>query len=354
MSYQRNLGYEDIIFRLDKGEILPVYLFLGEEEADKTRVLQKLKTILFPDRSALAFNYDVLDGEKQDAAAILSLCLTLPQMASKRLVVVKEANALPKPEKKKLLSYLKSPSPTTCLILWAKKQETDAERKAKSKTEAKQFTDAECQTISQTGAVVTFWAMWENQVQAYVTKLCQDQGKKIASQAALLLGQLIGTSRQALAAEVEKLVIFTGTRKTINVQDVEEVISPGEADSIFDLIDSVGQRETTTALKRFNQLRDRGESPVKILFMITRHFRLLWQAGLMLAQGVPMLEVASRLKIRSKKQITRIFQQTKLFTEKQLLNAFKTLLDTDLALKSEEASDLRMELLILGLRKDFS
>lgn len=337
MTYQRNLGYEDIISRFDRGELLPVYLFLGEEEADKIQALQKLKDILFPDQSALAFNYDVLDGEKQDVETIISLCLTLPQMASKRLVVVKEANSLSQSGKKKLLAYLKSPLPTTCLILWAKEWKTDAVHKA----------------VSQSGAVVTFWPLFENQVPAYVTKLCQAQEKKIASQASLLLAQLIGTSRQALAAEVEKLLIFIGKRKVINVQDVEEVISPGATDSIFDLIDSVGQRQTTTALKQFNQLRDRGEPHVMILFMITRHFRLLWQAKLMLAQGVPMPEVASRLKIQSKKQITRLFQQIKLFTEEQLLSAFKTLLDTDLALKSEDdkVHDLRMELLILELGK---
>ncbi|MEW5767911.1 MAG: DNA polymerase III subunit delta [bacterium] len=332
-----NLGYEDIIFRLEKGEVCPLYLFLGEEEADKAQVLQKLKDILFPDRGILAFNYDVLNGEKQAADAIISLCLTLPQMASKRLVVVKEADTLSPPEKEKLLAYLNSPSPTTCLILWAKKWKTDAAHQA----------------ISQAGAVVTFWPLFENRVPAYVTKLCQAQGKDITSKAALLLAQLIGTSRQALAAEVEKLLLFIGKRKRIEVQDVAEVTSPGETDSIFDLIDSVGQRATTTAIKQFAQLRDRGESPVKILFMLARHFSLLWQARLMLAQGIPLPEVASRLKMRSKKQITRLSQQIKLFTEDQLLAVLKSLLDTDLALKSEDdkVHDLRMELLLLRLGK---
>ncbi|MDI6794217.1 MAG: DNA polymerase III subunit delta [bacterium] len=331
----RNLGYEDIIFRLDKGEIPPLYLFLGEEEADKVQVLRKLKDILFPDRGVLAFNYDVLNGEKQEADAIISICLTLPQMASKRLVVVKEADALSQPEKKKLLSYLKSPSSTTCLILWAKEWKTDAAHKA----------------VSQSGLVVTFWPLFEDRVPAYVTKLCQAQGKDITSKAALLLAQLIGTSRQALAAEVEKLLLFIGKRKRIDVPDVEEVISPGETDSIFDLIDSVGQRATTRAIRQFAQLRDRGESQVMILFMLARHFRLLWQAKLMLAQGIPLPEVASRLKMRSKKQIARLSQQIKLFTEDQLLGVLKTLLDTDLALKSEDdkVHDLRMELLLLRL-----
>lgn len=79
---------DDFFASLKKGSIQSCYLFEGEEEYSKESALQQLRTaVLTPPMGMM--NETVL--EDPDAQTLIAVAETLPLMADKRLVVVRES-----------------------------------------------------------------------------------------------------------------------------------------------------------------------------------------------------------------------------------------------------------------------
>jgi DNA polymerase-3 subunit delta len=113
---------------LKNGELAPVYYFYGSEDVLKEQsVGSVLERALEP--SFRDFNYDQRSAGQLDPETLHSLLNTLPMMAPRRVVLLREVEALKRKVKVKatLESYLKRPSPDTVLILLQGSVETKAE-----------------------------------------------------------------------------------------------------------------------------------------------------------------------------------------------------------------------------------
>jgi len=114
-----------------------VYLFYGPEEFLKERAVQEiLAKMITPDLKE--FNLDVLYGDETDAATIVDRAASLPMMAERRVVLVRNVNDLPAEERRKILEYSTSSEKRRCLdtlerdIRKIEKQLQDREEKADS------------------------------------------------------------------------------------------------------------------------------------------------------------------------------------------------------------------------------
>ncbi len=94
-----------------------VYLFFGEETSAKDEKIKEIreKTILSPD--ALSFDYELLHASKLAPEILKKALLTLPVIAKKRLIIIRQAENLNPQNKNIIMGYLDNISEKIILIL---------------------------------------------------------------------------------------------------------------------------------------------------------------------------------------------------------------------------------------------
>ena len=93
---------------IDQGRFQPIYLLYGPDEFLKERAVQKIvQRMVTPELRE--FNLDVLYGDETDAATIIDRTASLPMMAERRVVLVRNVDDLSIEERRKILEYSAAP-----------------------------------------------------------------------------------------------------------------------------------------------------------------------------------------------------------------------------------------------------
>jgi len=337
MEEYKPLNYQTILAWINQKKIVPVYLLLGEEEYQKKEIISRIKEITFPTPESMEFNYDVFYGDESNVADIIDVANSYPMMHEFRMVIVKKVDVLSAQERNLLASYAENPAPFTRLILLADKLEVSQPLyKAAAKF----------------GTIAMFYPLFDNQAIIWLqAQSSQRAKKKISRSTATLLIQRLGTNLNNLNTELDKLLLYVGNKPMIEEDDVIKASLYFQEENIFALIDAIGYRKKVEALTIFKSLCDQREEFLPILYMITRHFRILWQAKELQEQGKNLTQISTILNIKFKKQQTTIWEQIRLFSFNELKKIYELLLQTDLELKSQDYKTypLIMELLMLKI-----
>ena len=90
-----------------------------------------------------------------------------------------------------------------------------------------------------------------------------------------------GTDTRQIVQEVEKLSVYLGDRKNVQIADVQAIVSPSREAISWDLADAVGNRDLPGALKVLRQLLFQGENEVGLIISLENRFRdlLLYRAA---------------------------------------------------------------------------
>src|SRR5580765_6748777 len=106
---------------LAAGEIAAVYLVHGEEAFLKEQAAAEIRRSVLGEGSAeeAAWNLTILEAASSSLVEILDAARTLPMLAPRRLVLVKEAEKLREGDVESLKDYLKDPAPTSCILMVA-------------------------------------------------------------------------------------------------------------------------------------------------------------------------------------------------------------------------------------------
>ena len=138
--------------QLNAGEPGPLYLLLGEDDAEKAAVAGEFTDLVDP--GLQAFNVDRLYGGETSVDALLDAANTFPMMAPRRVVLVLEAERLliPKRESKaaeaelaQLEAFLQNPSPHATVVFVCGSLDM---RRRISKTLAREAQVVDCGTIA--------------------------------------------------------------------------------------------------------------------------------------------------------------------------------------------------------------
>src|SRR5919107_3730516 len=109
----------DALFRsLGKGEVAPVYYLHGLEDVLKDEAVRAILDRAL-DPAMRDFNLDQRSASQLDPEDIHALCNTLPMMAERRVVVLRDLEAWRRKAKARaaFLRYLEHPSPDTVVVL---------------------------------------------------------------------------------------------------------------------------------------------------------------------------------------------------------------------------------------------
>lgn len=318
---------------LKSGPLFPLYCFYGEDP-----YIQELAVRLLGHRSGHGgpddLNYEVYYGATVSIATIIDSARTLPLLGTGKFVLVKEADRIPKVRHKALHAYCSKPNPKTILIFTAKKLP---------------FTDELVQVVQKQGLIRQLSNPSSAELPLWIQHLADGEGASIEHEAVILLQDLIGASLIELSQAVIKLSLFVGEGQTITRADVEQIISRLRIDSVFELTDYMGSGKRERALVALARLLGSEEPPLRILTMISRHFRLMLQAQALLEQGKSSEQVRESLNMKPfvwKKMLP----QLRRFSRPQLELCMQRLWETDRSLKSQQVPPhIMLERLILDL-----
>lgn len=112
-----------------------------------------------------------------------------------------------------------------------------------------------------------------------VNRMLASSGKKMDSEAMLKLELKAGFNLRNAAAEVEKLILYAGDKKTITAADVEAVVPRTREESIFKLTDALAERNAAAAIGLVDALVAEGYHPLELLGILHTQVKNLFLAA---------------------------------------------------------------------------
>ena len=270
-------------------KMAPVYLILGDDATEMSRLAADLTTVV--EDELRAFNTERLYASEKGVtpASIVESARTLPMMGERRVVVVLRGERLLKPKRRGktpleeeasdddgtepaglgdvLEAYVKDPEPRTTLVIVA----SDADRTRRLyRVLQKNATVVECwglKTFAQDPKNVRGWELDRiaKEAAALVAKTVKEAGLSIDPAAARLLAVRAGTDIVTLRGDLERLMLYVGESKTINLKDVQEIVSGETLQDQWALADAIVQRDARKALRQLGLAFESGSVPYMIL-----------------------------------------------------------------------------------------
>lgn len=299
----------------------PLYFLYGNEPYlihDALRAL-KQKTLA---GGVTDFNFDSFFAPDTSPAHIKDVVETLPMMASKRMVVYRNVDKLKDKDWEVLQPLMDQPveSCTTVLV-------------AEAIDKRKKFYKRLCEA----GVVVELNSPFENQLPSWIEYIASRHGIEVSKEARLYMVQFIGTNLTEIDREVQKLRDYLGERKTVEPEDVLQVVTRSKVNSIFDLTRAIGERDTAAALTSLAQLLDHGQNEVGVVAMVARHIRILRGVRLGLREGLSGQKLSTKVGVPNF-FLKEYIEQARQWDDGKLSSTMEALYETDKALKSSPIS----------------
>ncbi len=158
----------------------------------------------------------------------------------------------------------------------------------------------------------------------------------------------IGADLRALDSDIEKLIVYRGG-ETIRREDVRLMVAPAQEQSIFEMVDAMGQRRMQRALELLHEQLRHNANEFYLLSMVTRQYRLMLQVRDLMQRGMNVDAIQKQLGLHP--FVTKkIAEQARNYSVEQLENIMHKLLQVDVDLKTSKLEPtLALDLLVVDL-----
>jgi DNA polymerase-3 subunit delta len=299
---------------IDPHKLDPVYVLSSEHPVLIDRAVAALRDAVVPP-AARGFNYDVVEG-KPSGARVVSLAQTLPMMAARRMVFVRDLGLMPADDAEPLLAYFAAPNPSTVVVA------------VTTKLDKRQKLYAQ---LGKRGWLHVLEA--PRQVAPWVKAEAKARGVDIAPAAVQRLIDAVGDDLSRLALVIDQLALYAGDR-AVTSDDVDELVADTRERSVFELTDALGEGNAPRALAAVHSLCDQRESAVGVVVMLARHVRNLSQLHALRAAGVPRSAWVGMIGVPPF-VLDKLIGQARHYSADALASATERLATADRALKGD-------------------
>lgn len=315
-----------------------VRLYYGNDGLRMDQTIEQLIERVLPDADTRPFNLERIDGEEVRLSEILVLARSLPFMARRRVVVVREPGFFAAGARKKglitaeeeqaLLDFCAAPNPDSLLIFRYTTEDAPAAflKKLIAACDATQ-----CQQPK--GRDVAPW------LRAEAKKI----GKSFTPQALAMLEELAPQDGTLLlASELEKLRLYLADRDDalITEEDVAAIVMPSPTHTIFNLTDAVVEGRTAAALAAYRDCLYLGSKSPQVLRQLEDTVRRLLEVQAMLAEGMSQSAIRAEIK-RHEFYVKKLTAQARRLSSDALAHLYCYLVDCDV--KSKRTARLDMD-----------
>lgn len=274
---------EDMIGQIDEdiknGTFANVYLLYGEETYLVRQYRDKLKNALLPEGDTM--NYSYFEGKDTSAEEIIDLAETMPFFSDRRLLLLENTGFF-KNSNDKMAEYIKT-VPEATVMVFAEKEVDRRNRLYKA--------------VKASGKALEAIPPGEDVLIRWIGQRLKKENITMKRQALQLFLSKTDANMELIDKELEKLICYTSGRSSIEAEDVEEICASQVTNQIFQMIEALSMQKQKQALDLYYDLLALKEAPMRILFLIARQFRILWQIREMQKKHVDMKTMASKLGI---------------------------------------------------------
>ncbi|WP_321970961.1 DNA polymerase III subunit delta [Paratractidigestivibacter sp.] len=313
--------------------LLAAYLAVGPDELKRKEALTRLKARVAGPFEA--FNHEEIqvapDLEPQQVTASLN---TLPMGADTRIVVIENADKLPRPVSEAIIAYLRDPNPACTLCL-------TATTLAKSTRLYK--------AVAKVGpkAIIDCAAKKGRELGPYVQKLARAHSLTISPDAATELVARVGESSTMLDTQLASLSALLGGGGNVTIDLIEANVARIVEVKPWEFLDRLSQRDLNRSLQLLRLLGD--GSPIGLVSLITGRVRELICAQSLAARGESG-RLASELK-KADWQVRNLFRWANGFCAGELEHLLALCAQTDASLKSGADPTSALTTLVMGFAK---
>ena len=222
----KGITYDDILRDLKAQKVSPVYYLMGEEDYFIDKLSDAIvEAALTEDEKD--FNLDIVYGAEVDIEKVIELAHAYPMMAERRVVLVREAQAIRSLDG--LEAYLAHLTPTTVLVFCHKHGKLDA-RKAAAKA------------IQEVGVIFESKRLYDNQLAPFISQYFHQHNVDIEPQAIQMLAGHVGSDLSRLTTEMDKLLLALNGNRVVGAALVEEQTGMSKDFNDFELQAALAQR----------------------------------------------------------------------------------------------------------------
>jgi DNA polymerase-3 subunit delta len=158
----------------------------------------------------------------------------------------------------------------------------------------------------------------------WIMKETAKQGGVFHPRAAVELSRLVGNDLFQARQEIEKAIFYVGDDKQVGADIIRLLCPSSKEESVFALVDAVGQRKEKLALKLLRELSV--DMPIQYIFsMLVRQVRLLILVKESLAEGGGEKDVMVACKLHHKFIVKKLINQARHFSIEALEDIYRTL-----------------------------
>ncbi len=265
---------------LAQNKLPSVLLFEGEEEHLKQTALEELYRKNLPD-GLEEMNRTLLDAPETDQ--IISAAETLPFMADRRIIVVRNHPALTGRAEAddRLAEYLPS-VPSSAVVVFYCTQKPDGRKKLYT-------------VIKKLNGVVVFSPLRDRELTGFIISAFKEQGKICDERTADLLVFTCGSDTGLLLTEIAKIAAHAGDSPSVGPDSVRAVATPSAECTVFQMVDAVVSGQSTLAFRLLRNQLLAGTERVYMLSMLLRQFRLLQHVKIMQYEKKSAAEIRTAL-----------------------------------------------------------
>ena len=245
----RARSLDALVRSLAKGDLAPVYYLYGAEDVLKEDAVRAIVDRAL-DPGMRDFNLDQRSAGGLDAEEIHALCYTLPMMAERRVVVLREVEAWKRKTRARgeFLRYLERPSPDTVVILVQGSAE-----------------ESEDKELSRGAYAVRCDPLSPERAMSWVVREAGQQGIDLEPAAAQHLVHSVGADLAALRSELAKLSSLP-REAPVTADQVGELVGVRRGETLWDWRASVLEDQTARAITLLPAiLAQPGTSGVKLV-----------------------------------------------------------------------------------------
>lgn len=306
-----------------------VYLIFGDEKYLTMEYENKLRSAIVP-KAAELMNSALFDGVN-DTEAIAAAVETLPFFSDFRLVLIKGSGLFKTGKKNmtdKVVEIVKNIPQTTVVIFSG--EEVD---KRNSLYKA----------VKKYGYVCEINHLKDRELVSWVEK--RSKGR-VKGSAASYFVECVGNSMEALNAELDKLLAYSGS-ENITSKTVDDICTKSPEANMFEMMDAIGNKRSDRALDIYNNMLVMKQSPVAVLTMIARQFKLILECKYLMKKNYTKSQIAFELSLRDF-MVDKYMKQSKNFSIARLMEAIKDCAELDVRFKQGLITDvLGVEMIII-------
>jgi DNA polymerase-3 subunit delta len=338
---------EQAISQAQKGELLPVYLIVGEERHLSSQVIAAVRKAVMSG-GVEGLNDDTMDAPQKSVEEVLAVARTLPMLATRRFVLCRNIEGWETDKKSGKAAGSKSRSPLDLLVDYADNapaQSVVVLAAAKLDKRRKLYTAAK-----KAGFLISCEAPKRHELPGWIATRAREQGHSIANSVADLIAELSGPELSTVAEALERLSLYVGQGKAIDEEAVSECVVRLRTASVWELVSSVGRQDTANSLRILNDVYEPSDRGLRLLGVLGWATRQLIKFEAALRSGANPAEAAKAAGAPPFKA-RELSDQVRAVPEGALGRWLLHLAEADLALKGGSKRPPRaiMELMIMDL-----